>query len=523
MSSLKDPVTPIDLSPNIPNSISTSDIAHYCYPLIWSLYSPDALIEYISTYTTAGSAQATVSLKSVSYRLFATVTLVAMLMVTGYGVLDSIFGWIMGEELFDLFNLMAGWIGVFLGALATFIYFSFVKNPALRIASQAVIGLTSSIMTGLFFMDPRLQLPGYFAIFASIGLGSVLGFYFNTLAWYEQDSLLVNLLLVLASIAVGGFVFIQGLFIGAGFQGSGTIWFALIVGVISFVASTLRIDDWLCHRVERLLLPNQSIYEATPRVTWLKSCKLVFALENDLEQRWQQGLQNCIQVLRYTNQHWAVLDAIHTLLDEKSEGERKELMVEVEQLWQTLFRDPQRMQSSFRLPFRNCDLSVFLPRAALKTKKPSSASRFAAFKKVLGVGPKLKQTAPEKRRAYRQQIQQREEQRAPLLQKIPLTTPVASAVAGIRYLEQERSKEAGEAFDKVKFSPLGAEMAQISEMLETLWTSENLPDSGLLKLPKPPANPAHKDTWKSFALFRNIVRYVWILKRCADQCVDQYK
>lgn len=540
MSSLSDSISTPNLQPNVS---AKSGLAAFIYPFLYAVYSPDSLIAYVDVVQNAlpSSTTLTASLLRWATRSLGVdaagfyIALRVLLVTTAVGLL-AIAMPILGLPM-EWVDPVAGLIGVLFGSIAAGIIGALSRYSALGIVTQAVFGVICSTWLGVYLVVPYWRTAIGTTFFIFTGLGTWLGVVINMKRWYGGElSWLRGFLPFFCLLCVA----IQAVFtLTLGIERLLLFLLALLFGLLAFLLALYRVDDWL---LRRFLFPRRSIYASLPRMTYVYSVRLSFELENELEQSWQRGLDNCVEVLRYTNQRDAVLNAIRMLLMEKFGAKKekpKEVVQDVEQIWQKMFRDPAKdrvdpnLQSvppaRRRLPLVNGDLRIFLVPPLrgrfdlfggrlLWSVYDSFVKRIDKTRKSLNpVQKKEPKSRADKRREFRQQQQRREQDRPPLTEQIEHKTNLAHAVAGLWYFEKVRPKEAAAALEQVKFAPLGFEMLSIANKLEELWNSENLPKSGLLELPKKPGNAGHGNTWNAFANFRNIVRFVWLLRRCASQ------
>lgn len=546
MSSLDTSVSVPDLEPTVSVRSRT---ANFVFPLLAALYSPDLLMAYlnrpIDASDEAGGNRDT-SARAASLRIFVLTTITSLITVAVFCVIEMLFA---QRIVFGLVDFLLGVIGIFFAGLVMLAFCALGEYSPLGLAVQAVWGLIGSVLLGIYAVHPVWHTFIGLSFFAAIGIGMQWGVMLNMESWYEEGQI-PRLKLLLSSVSfawllfIGAvFVLVPGMVFSLGLEQFAFFMLAVLVGFGVFRLFSTRFDDWLFHRFDLLRYPNLSIYDISPRVGQRWVPELSERLENDLTQEWSKGVENCVKVLRYTNQRRTVLNAINTTLQENSrtaDGQYESLVKDAEQLWQKMFHEPALIRvepdngsandlsvAERRLPFSADDLRVFLPRprtegedvrgiGSIKHIFKPITKRITALLRWLTILPKSQKPRSEELQQGRLKVTPRERARKPLPEKFTPNTDAEHAIAGLWYLEQLHPKEASEAFDSVTFSPLGAELKSIATTLEDLWCSENLPSVGSLKLPAKPDKAGHVDTWNALTNFRNIVRYAWVFKRCRD-------
>jgi len=538
--SLEPRVPIIDLSPNVPDSLTPRKFSDYLLLWNWVLYHPHSLATFINANLIDTQQTSYLSSRDEGVKYWwrlprdsrtslLELTVISVFCVT-FTLLLFCFGidWLISQwfnaTTLTLVDLVDGIKGLLIGSVVVMALCKvIIHNLAQRIAAQLLYGVTAGVMTSIYFMDGRLQLPFMSVMFIFWGVCIACGIYIGTLSCYQSPSYGLGLFLISMIAIAFCLLCIQ---IGVLRVEIVRVIGILMVGAIGFGLPALRPDDWLSNNLERRYLEPLARLSVLPHVTRIPVYKLAFDIEDCFDSEWDTGLQYCVEILRYTRQKRTVLHSVRQVISEKQENpESDDLVGLMEQLWQTFaypVAQTSKIESTivYPLPLLFQDVRIFIPPERKdKLRKwyeflvpeidPTAAIQ-------LNLKSKLKLTRQQQRAAFRKNQISRVKFRRVLTEKIEVNSPASAAAGGLWYLEKMYPSEAAEAFGKAKFSKLGSEMAAISKGLSMLWESSHIPDKGTVSLPKKSKTVKHSDSWDDLMHFQEIVRYVWVLRRCKD-------
>lgn len=533
--SLEPRVPTIDLSPDVPSPLTLWRISDYLALWNWVLYRPHTLQAYIRAnqinnpqvqiFPRIGNDEAVADLL-MRYRNQAVLFGLVSFSVVGISLLFLMLFWaliwLMGQLNQETVALdwVCGLQGMGIGIAVVFtVCLVFVSNQSQCTAAQLLLGISTGTLSGIFAMGMCYQLSTVVAMMlVAFGIGLAWGVYRSTLRCYSTEFSLPLLIVLLSIISVA----LLGIEIGEKEIEIESAFWVFLAGLTGVFITIFRFDDWLINWNDRRNATVQDRQTMLPRVTCIPVWGLAFDVENHLEDNWALGLQNCQEILLYTRQSRAMLAAIRQIMEEEAKEKKGTLVGKMEQLWQAFVQPPIALpELGYPTPVQFRDIRIFIPpkEQLLRDKWHHFSWLFIAPSATTRISPKSdkEQTRQDMRQEFRQGQQSRESYRVPLKEKLVLDSGASAAAGGLWYLERIHPKEASAAFSEATFSPLGRELAAVSKGLETLWSGEYLPQKGYVALPRKPDKAKHVSSWDALSVFQNIVRYIWLLNRCADE------
>ncbi len=523
---LYDDTPQLDLSPSFTQPLSASNGRDYLTLLHWIFLFPQALDDYVQLFLYGkrqekppptnwqlSKWQQWFRRNPAQIQLLWMALILAsacLLVVEGlYAVLQ------LGRQASDLI-LDSVLVGSSIG-LATMLALSFSALLWGRLAGGIAMAVAHSITLALWI---TLSL-GY--TYASHSLGMIDGIVYGLLCGlafgmtyaifftFFDDSRNIPTLSMLAMLVIGLLLGVSILAINHAKQGE-TVWqvgradlivagsgaLASFGGVLCGLAYPL---DWLLIFFNPLVEPTQSGPWRAPHITWWPVPPLRTYLETWLARNWSIGLANADQLWRYTRQHTLIKESVQQVLSESSGDATVEKVATFAKkaavkayVWEMILFSPVPIQSA---------------------GQPTTAGGWSTRR--LGSA----QTTPPVK-AQDQRKQRRIEQtisalgQTPITYNLPLDTAAKAVVAGFYYLHRYHPHKAAEAFKQVAATSYGKELYDIAQAFATLFDSENLVREPLIKLPSPPDQPWHAETWKVFGHLRDVVRYGWLYAQSND-------
>ena len=470
----------LDLAPQLKRPLSLWNPLDYLRLLYWIFYFPQAFRWYVDTFGTGYIPRGQSNWRK-GIRLLRTDAIQRNLWLQGL-VLMLILSPVVCF-IWSYIGLEVDWItlGVLVAISCSLcLFFGLIGNTGESVIIGVGLGLCWGILISLFQEESGgllLRLvSGLFAGAVFIAIESVAGgivFGLQSINCYVCYHLmmpvlflgpvaLVGLLISLIQLVKGDFSLSEfindlGWLIGALFN------FGWGVAIVTLLAS-LRPDAWLLGTIVR---PRRSLW--FPHSTFLPLPSLTTQLHNRLRSDWDDGLQQCQDLLRYSGQLIPVVKAVNLSLAESA--------------------DSQLIWRVSRLTYHTLDWRwVGLVSVSLKAQIIATTKQYWQMMFLFG---KFDKESTKRLTAQ------------PITEPLRLDTPARATAAGFWCLHEKDPAQAAQAFNKVRHLPYGEEMYAIACALHVCKLATHLEQIQAVQLslcPEPePEQRLRPTVWEAIA------------------------